>query len=402
MPRFGPGLLVAAAFVGPGTVTTASVAGAEFGFALLWALLFSVLATVLLQEMAARLGLVTGHNLAEVLGTTFTHPAARVAVILPVIAAIAFGNAAFETGNIVGAALALSLLTELPLAIWSLGVGAVAFALLASGVYRVVERTLIVLVAVMSAVFLLTMIIVKPDIPVLLQGLLWPSIPADSLLTIIALIGTTVVPYNLFLHSGVVHEKWKDVPVERAIKECRVDTIASISLGGLVTLAVLTTAATVLFARGVQISSAAAMTQQLEPLLGAGAKYFFAIGLFCAGITSAVTAPLAAAYTVAGLFGWRRDLRNRRFQAVWAVIILIGTLFAVLGTRPVTAIIFAQAANGLLLPVVAVLLLVVMNRGEILGTYRNRSLGNVLGAVLILTVTGLAIAQLSRITGIVG
>jgi len=402
MPRFGPGFLVAAAFVGPGTVTTASVAGAEFGFALLWALLFSVLATILLQEMAARLCLVTGHNLAEILRTTFTHPAARVGVALLVIAAIAFGNAAFETGNIVGASLALSLLTELPLAIWSLGVGAVAFALLASGVYRIVERALIGLVAVMSAVFLLTMLIVKPDIRALFRGLLWPSIPADSLLTIIAVIGTTVVPYNLFLHSSVVREKWKDVPVEQALKECRVDTVASMSLGGLVTLAVVTTAATVLFARGAPIGSAATMAQQLEPLLGAGAKYVFAIGLFCAGITSAVTAPLAAAYTVAGILGWRRGLRDRRFQSVWAAIILVGTLFAVLGTRPVTAIVFAQAANGLLLPVVAVFMLVVMNRRDILGTYRNRWLGNIIGVVIILFVTGLAIIQLSRITGIVG
>jgi len=402
MKRFGPGLLVTAAFIGPGTVTTASVAGARFGFALLWSLLFSVAATIVLQEMAARLGLITRQDLAEALRTTFKRPYMRAAVAVLVVSAIAFGNAAFETGNIIGAALGLAVLTDLPMVLWSLVVAGLAFALLATGVYRIVERVLVALVAVMGLVFLVTVVSIKPDIPALLHGLLWPSVPAGSLLTIIALIGTTVVPYNLFLHSSVAHEKWRGVPAEQALRESRADTFLSISLGGLITLAVVTTAATAFFAGGVEMTSAATMAQQLEPLLGAGAKYFFAAGFLCAGITSAITAPLAAAYATAGILGWPRDLRDRRFQAVWAAIIVTGLVFAVLGTRPVAAIVFAQAANGLLLPIVAVFLLAVMNRADILGEHRNRLTGNILGTVVILTVTGLAAAQLSRIAGIVG
>ncbi len=401
MNRFGPGLLVAAAFIGPGTVTTASVAGAQFGYALLWSLLFSVVATIVVQEMAARLGLVTGRNLAEALRTTFKGRYVRAAVAILVVGAIAVGNAAFEAGNIIGAALGLAVLTEQSMVLWSIIVGLLAFVLLASGVYRVVERALIALVVLMSVVFLATLIIIKPDIQALLLGLLWPSVPTGSLLTIIALIGTTVVPYNLFLHSSVAHEKWRGVPVDRALRECRVDTVLSISLGGLVTLAVVTTAATAFFAGAVKLGGAATMAQQLEPLLGAGAKYFFAVGLLCAGITSAVTAPLAAAYATAGILGWRPDLRDRRFQAVWAAIILIGLFFAVVGTRPVAAIVFAQAANGLLLPIVALFLFIVMNRRDILGEYRNRLAGNLLGAVVILTVTGLAATQLFRVVGFV-
>jgi manganese transport protein len=118
MRRFGPGLLVMAAFIGPGTVTTASKAGAEYGFALLWALLFSVFATLVLQEMAARLGLVTGKGLSEALREHFHNPLFRALAIALVLLAIGFGNAAYESGNITGASLGLAAITPWPTQWW--------------------------------------------------------------------------------------------------------------------------------------------------------------------------------------------------------------------------------------------------------------------------------------------
>ncbi len=403
MRRFGPGLLVTAAFIGPGTITTASVAGAHYGFALLWALVFSVVATLVLQEMAARLGLVTREGLAEALRTTFESRVFSAFAIVLIVSAIAFGNAAFETGNIAGAAMGLEVLTGLSGRVWSLGVGAVAAGLLAVSFYRALERLLIGLVVLMSSVFLVTMIIVKPDVGDMLTGMLVPRVPSGSLLTVVALIGTTVVPYNLFLHSSSVKEKWpKELPVDRALAESRLDTAVAISLGGLITLAVMTTAAASFFARGVEISGAETMARQLEPMLGSAAKYFFAVGLLSAGITSATTAPLAAAYATAGALGWGVDLRDTRFRATWAAILLVGTILAASGIRPVPAIIFAQAANGVLLPVTAIFLLIVMNRSDLLGTYRNGMLANVLGGLVVLTVSGLGLFQLARVLGLVG
>ncbi|NNJ98465.1 MAG: Nramp family divalent metal transporter [Gammaproteobacteria bacterium] len=402
MKRFGPGLLVTAAFIGPGTVTTTSVAGAGFGYALLWTLVFSVVATIVLQEMAARLGLVSGRGLSEALRGSFRHPLARGATAFLVVAAIGLGNAAFETGNITGAALGLAVLSDVPVQAWSLIVGMVAFLLLAVGLYRVVERVLILLVAVMSLVFVLTMVSVVPDLPAMFRGMFRPSLPNGSLLTAIALIGTTVVPYNLFLHASTVHEKWGDVPTRQALAEARADTVLSVSLGGLLTLAVMTTAATAFFATGTDIDSAATMARQLEPLLGEYARYLFAVGLLSAGITSAVTAPLAAAYATAGMLGWPRDLSDRRFQAVWATIIIIGVAFAVSGTSPIAAIVFAQAANGMLLPVVAIFLLIIMNRDDVLGDHRNGWRANILGAAVITVATSLGVFQLLRVAGVVG
>jgi len=401
MRRFGPGLVVTAAFIGPGTVTTASVSGASFGFALLWAVLFSLLATMVLQEMAARLGLVTGHGLSEALRSTFRQPLVRGLVAVLVISAITFGNAAFETGNITGAALGLAALNGGTVALWSILVGVAAFALLATGRYRVVERALIVLVATMGLVFLTTAIMVRPDPAALWQGLV-PQLPQGSALTVIALIGTTVVPYNLFLHSSSVNEKWHGVDTATALRESRADTVLSIGLGGLITMAILATAAAAFFGSGIAVNNAGTMATQLEPLLGAGARYFFAAGLMAAGITSAVTAPLAAAYATAGALGLPRDYHDRRFQAVWAAIIVIGTVLAAVGTKPVAAILFAQAANGLLLPLIAGFLLLVMNRSELLGQWRNRMASNLLGGAVILVVSALGIFQLLRVGGIIG
>jgi manganese transport protein len=398
----GPGLLVAAAFIGPGTVTTASTAGADFGFALLWALVFSVFAAIVLQEMCARLGVVSREGLGEALRTTFDSRAVQILAIVLVVAAITVGNAAFQTGNLTGAALGLRAIFGGGTVLWSTIVGLLAAALLATGSYKAVERVLVWLVVLMAIVFVITAIIVTPDFGDLFAGLV-PRVPSGSVLTVVALIGTTVVPYNFFLHASSVQDKWpEDVPTERAVREATLDTRLSISLGGVVTLAVLTTAAAALFTQGQSVEDAGDMAQQLEPLLGPAAKVFFAVGLLAAGITSSVTAPLAAAYATAGALGWPRDLRDTRFKAVWALIIVIGVALSIVGSSPTQVIVFAQAANGIILPVVAVYLLVVMNRDDLLGEHTNSTLANVVAGFVVLVAVGLGVQTLLSAFGVVG
>ena len=397
MRRFGPGLLVMAAFIGPGTITTASTAGAHYGYTLLWALLFSICATLILQDMAARVGLVTGKGLSQALREQFDNPFFRTLAIGSVILAIGFGNAAYESGNITGASLGLASITPFSTNIWALVVGGTAFALLASGRYIVVERGLIFLVVIMSSVFLLTLFLAPPDWSRLFSGLSRPSLPTGSTLTVIALIGTTVVPYNLFLHSSAVREKWpQGSSVDAAIKESRTDSLLSIGLGGLVTMAIVTTAAVAFFGTNAEFS-AATISQQLEPTLGPAAKYFFALGLLAAGLSSAVTSPLAAAYAVSGAMGWPADMADPRFKRIWMLVLGAGTLVAAFGAKPISAILFAQAANGFLLPVIAIYLMYVMNNKRLLGNYRNRWVSNLLGGLVVVTVTGLGLFKLFQV-----
>jgi len=394
--RFGPGWLVAAAFIGPGTVTTASVAGARFGFDLLWALVFSVIAAMVLQEMSVRLALVTRRGLGESIRHHLRNPLARHLAAGLVVAAIVFGNAAFEVGNVTGAAEGLAMLTGTDAAWWALVVGLGGGGILLLGRYRRLERVLVALVLLMSLSFGVTAVIVRPDLGQIASGLARPRIPEGALLTVVALIGTTVVPYNLFLHASTVQRKWsRDVPLRSALRAARWDSVIAICVGGLVTLAILTTAA-VVFPLGTSIESVAAMSQQLEPLMGGTAQVFFAAGLLAAGLTSAVTAPLAAAYAAGGVLGVQLQPGIGAGRWLALGIIAIGTLFAMFGTKPVAAILFAQAANGIILPLIAVWLFLLVSRRAVMGAHASGYIGSVLGIIVLAIVTVLGGYQLLR------
>lgn len=393
----GPAAIVTAAFIGPGTITTASLAGAKFGYSLIWAMVFSIFATVVLQEMSARLGIVTRKGLGTALREQFTNPIAKYGSIFLVVSAIGIGCAAYETGNILGGALGLEAISGISMNVWGPIMGIGGYLLLKTGNYKFVEKFLIGLVVLMSATFITTAIVVSPDWGQILKGMFVPSVPKGSLFLIMALVGTTVVPYNLFLHSSAVQERWKD---ESGLKESRSDIFLSIILGGLISIAVIITASAAFFGTNIAINNAGDMAKSVEPLLGSWAKYFFAFGLFAAGLSSTITAPLAAAYATAGAMGWKSDFKDKKFEAIWTTVILIGVIFSAIGLKPLSAIIFAQAANGILLPIIAIFLLYAMNNKKRLGKYINTPVSNVLGVIVVLVACGLGVRGILKVLGV--
>ena len=401
--RVGPGFLVTAAFIGPGTIVTASRAGAGYGAALLWAVLFSVIATVVLQNMAARVGLAGRRGLAEAIRDSLQNPLARAAALGLIAVTILIGNAAFQTGNLLGASIGLDLLTGLPKGLLVGIIGGLAGALLMTGTYKTIQNALVALVGLMSVVFLLIAILTAPDLGDLVSGLLVPRIPSGALLTVLALIGTTVVSYNLFLHASATLERWPNAERnDDNLVESRRDTLFSVALGGLITASVVV-AASPLLGQGAEAANAATVAARLEPLLGRAAPLFFGIGLFAAGLTSAITAPLAAAYAAGGAMGWGSDLKSGRFRLLWGFVLLTGMFCGIfLGASPYQIILLAQAGNGIVLPLTLVLLLIVANRRAIMGKYRNSRLANVLGALVVLVISSLSLIQLARILGLAG
>ena len=393
--KIGPGVLVAAAFIGPGTVTVCTLAGAGFGYALLWALLLSVVATIVLQEMAARLGIITRKGLAEAILLALNTPWKKYAVLGLVLGAIVIGNAAYEAGNIGGATLGLQALFGEQYSAWyPIIIGVLAFILLFQGSYKILEKVFITLVLLMSISFILSAIITKPDIVGMLRGLFIPSLPEAGVLTVVGLIGTTVVPYNLFLHASLVREKWQhkaDLPMARR------DTIISIGLGGLISIAITITAVAI---PGKEVSGVLDMARALEPLYGNAARYFMGIGLFAAGVTSAITAPLAAAYVARSCFKWEPGWKDYRFRAVWMLILLIGVVSLSFQVKPIEIIQFAQVTNGLLLPVIAILMLWILNQSNLLGPYTNRRWQNVIAIGIVLLVCLLGLKSISAVLGI--
>ncbi len=394
--RFGPATLVAAAFIGPGTVVTASMAGAGFGYGLLWALLFAIIATLILQEMALRIGVVTGQGLGENLRVVVERPLPRMGFLALVVAAVVIGNSAYQGGNLTGASLGAMALwpdaawvaaleQRFGINPWATILGALAILVLWQGQYRRIERILIALVMLMSLAFLTTFLMSRPDIPALLRGLLLPSVPEGGALTMMALIGTTVVPYALFLHAASARERWagQGHDVDVAMSEARADLYTSVPLGGIVTLAILSTSAAAWFGREDGISGAADLALSLEPVFGQAAVWLMAIGLLAAGLSSAITAPLASAYALTGALGWSTDMKGLPFRATWLSIVLIGVTVASLGLEPIALIVFAQVANGILLPLIAGFLLLAVNHFR-MGEWRNSAVRNAMGAAVLL------------------
>ncbi|GAA0821585.1 Nramp family divalent metal transporter [Colwellia asteriadis] len=405
-PKIGPAVLVTAAFIGPGTVITATMAGANYGFSLLWALVFSVIATIILQEMAARLGVVTQQGLGENIRLACTNPLVKILAVLLVVSAIVVGNAAYQGGNISGASLGLvhvfgqgqwlqgSMLETISL--WPLVIGSVALFILASGSYQFIEKALILLVTVMSIAFLASFMMVPIDWSEFFSGLLIPSLPTGATLTVIALIGTTVVPYNLFLHSASASKKWQNV---EQLGDARKDLYFAIPLGGLISIAIISTAASAFFGQQIEITNAADIAPALAPVFGEHAGIFIAVGLFAAGISSAVTAPLAAAFALSGILNLNKEISSLQFKSIWFVILLLGVLIASIGYRPIEVIWVAQVANGVLLPLISLFLLWMMNSAT-LGQHKNTKRQNLLGLLVVLVTLLLSARSLMSAFGL--
>lgn len=401
--RPGPAMLVTAAFIGPGTVTAASVAGANFGYALLWALAFATLATILLQSFVTRITLVTGQGLGQIILASFASKAARVATIILLFSALLVGNAAYEAGNISGAALGLAELTGpilsdnpiSPLSPTNI-MGLFILALLAIGKIDRITQFLIFLVVIMSLSFLAIFFISQPDFAALLAGLV-PSIPSDGVFTAMALIGTTIVPYNLFLHASNVQKKWN---IEQ-LEEAKTESVISIGIGGLVSIAILASAANIFFVNNLQITSLTDMAVQVEPLFGSFANQALAMGLLAAGLTSALTAPLATAYIITEIWHSDNDAQhNKRFKTIAAIIVIIGMMVSMFQIKPLEIILFAQVANGLLLPFVAIFLVRISANRNIMGKYCNNRTQNIAAILILLVSFALGLRLILRASGV--
>lgn len=381
--------IIPAAFIGPGTVTTCSKAGASFGLALLWALTFSIVATMVLQEAAARITIASGKTLGQLIGLRYSGRSARWLKVF-LFGAVALGCTAYQAGNLLGAVSGLQLVSSTPPKYWLAALGLVAALLLWTGSIRIITGALAVIVFLMGVAFVVVGAQAPVTAPALAKSLVVPSFPEGSGLLIIGLIGTTVVPYNLFLGSGLSKGQ--------QVGEMRKSLLPAILIGGLISLAIVLT--------GAQVSgefSFAALATTLENGLGHWADDLFGFGLFAAGISSAITAPFAAAITGQAIFGNDEEswsTKSRNFRLVWAVVLAAGLLFGLTGVQPIPAIIAAQAANGFLLPIVAIFLWMVVNDRKLLPRqYLNSRAANVLMAVVVLIVSGLGGYNLWKVIG---
>ncbi|MGW8121863.1 Nramp family divalent metal transporter [Roseivirga echinicomitans] len=350
-------MVIAAAFIGPGTVTTAAAAGAGYGYSLLWALVFSIFACIILQESAARITIASGLTLGEAIKNRFKSNK----VALSIGVAIFLGCAAYEAGNILGAISGVSLIfAGIEPSVFTLIIVAVSTLVLWSGKTKTVANIMGFVVAIMGIAFLIAGLSTTIDWPILIKGAFVPSFPEGSILITLGLVGTTIVPYNIFLGSGLAKGQ--------SLKFMRFGLVLAILIGGLISTAILLAGTSVTDGFSFEKLSSVLRNEH-----GVWMSYTFAIGLFAAGFTSSITAPLAAAITLKSVAktekGW--EAQGKNYRLAWGSVLLTGLVFGMTGIKPIPVIILAQAANGLILPIIAIFLWLICNNQRYLKTHIN-------------------------------
>ena len=380
--------IISAAFIGPGTVTTATKAGADFQFQLLWALLFATFACLILQEASARSTIYSGMNLGQSIKHHYAGKKAQIPVLILIVGAIILGCAAYETGNILGSVEGLSLVFPHLDKRWIVGaIAAVAGLALSLKSLRSMANFMGSFVFIMGITFITTAAFAQPPIDEVMHGLLVPSLPETSGagLLVLGLVGTTVVPYDLFLGSNVVQK-------DTTIKDMRIGISVAVILGGFISMAILAVGTEM--TRGLSPEaiknlpfSYKLLSDTLALGIGQWAVYIFGFGMFAAGFTSAITAPLSSALTANSIFNKDVEIKKDgdaagstgRFKWIAYAVLTIGVVLGFLQISPVPAIIAAQAFNGLILPFVSMFLFMVVNDASIMGKcHLNSWVSNVL------------------------
>lgn len=362
--------IISAAFIGPGTVTTAAKAGASHGLDLLWALTFSIIGTVVLQEAAARLSIVSGKNIGEILSSG---KGRKWGQLILIFLAVAFGCAAYQAGNMLGAVAGLQLFSSIGSKVGTLIIFIIGFSLLLTSNYKLIASILGGVVAIMGFAFIY--VAFQTDVSALefTSQMLIPSFPEGGNLLLIGLIGTTMVPYNIFLGKGISHGQ--------ELKQMRFGLIIAIIIGGLISMSIMVV--------GSEVSGTFSFDNLAATIGAKGGSFLellFGVGLMAAGLSSSITSPLAAAVTAKSTFNDSRGLWDEkavRFKAVWMSVMAIGLLMGMLNLKVIPVIIAAQAINGFLLPVIACYLLLIVNRSDLMGRHKNGLALNLLSLLII-------------------
>lgn len=383
LKNIGPGAIITAAFIGPGTVTTCIKAGYETGYSLLGVMFLAIIVAIFIQIFAAKVGIITQCGISKNIKKNINSGIKRKVYIFLIAIVIFVGNSAFEVGNITGAVIGLTGITENNYIIPKVMViSIIVFVLLWKGKYERIELALGIAVILMALCFIIAAILVRPDINQIIKELLEFKLLQSNTVIIGALIGTTVGPYSIFLHSETAAERWH---TPNDLKYMIFDTIISIGVGGIISCCIIIVAATT--AKDLQITELTIgnFALALSTPIGKGGQLIFYIGLIAAGITSAITAPLAAAYVISGLYFLKEtDKQCWKFRIVWFMVLCIGSIISiVLGNSPAELILVAQLANAVILPFIMIFLFDCLNDNK-MKQYKNNILANFVLCILIL------------------
>jgi Mn2+/Fe2+ NRAMP family transporter len=388
----GPGLVAAAAGNDAGGIATLSTVGATYGYSLLWALILITISLVVVQEMCARLGAVTGKGLADLIREEF---GVRWTAFAMVVLLVANGGTTIAEFAGISAALGLFGVPKW-LAVPAMAV--IVWLIVVRLSYRVAEKVFLSMSAVFI-VYLVSAVLTHPDWATAARQTIVPHLQADSayIIMVISLVGTTITPYmQLYLQSAVVDKgvTTEDYPRERA------DVVIGAILSDIVSAAIIITCAATLHPHGIAVDTAADAAQALRPLVGPAATALFGVGLFGASMLAASILPLSTSYAVSEAFGFERGISRSFGEApiffgLYTAMIVIGAAVVLLPVDPIGVILLSQLIDGILLPVVLVFILLLINNRGVMGKYTNTAAFNVIAwatAVALIALTAVLLA----------
>ncbi|WP_456269281.1 Nramp family divalent metal transporter [Kushneria sp. AK178] len=397
----GPGAMVAACILGPGSITTLSVAGAEYGFVLLWAVMAASVVAFCFQRPVIRFTLATGMSAMEGIRQRMGR---KWAVTL--YAALLLGAVAFQAGNFTGAALALNfLLPSIPILAWVALLALGALIMCWVGVYRLLENINRAIIVLIVLSFVLTLALAGPNPGEVAATGFSFRVPEGNYWLILALIATTLPPNTVMGLSAFIKRKYEGdttTPMDKRLALSRFDHTTNVVITGVVMVAILLCSAAAIHPLGTGVSGAADMAGQLTPVLGQYAGVLFSLGLWAAGFSSglfniAVQPPLLGEAT--GRNESARSTRNRGVMLLAALAPV--AIVALFGSTPIELILTAQAINGLLLPAIVGSIWVLCNQRTLLGTLANTFRQNLIYGAVMLIVCLLALRVFLGMLGVI-
>lgn len=396
----GPGVISGGADNDPAGIATYSVVGASAGFSQNWLLFLATPMLIVVQQMSAKVANVTKTDLATVLRTTFGPRVATPAVLLMVVA-----NVITMGADLLAMAAAMELLTGVKFTYWVVPLVAVMAGVIIFLDYKLVSRYLLWLVAFLGA-YIVAAVLARPDWGHVLRSTVAPRITLgpDYMLAAVAMLGTTVTPYLFFWQtSGEVEEKRGVQRLSRSNLDIAIGMIWS----NFTAFFIIVAAGAVLYSRHAEIKTAADAARALEPIAGHYATQIFAIGIIGAGLLAIPVLAASAAFGVAGLAGWRRGLGRHpknapQFYVVIGVAFLIAMELAISSVDPIKALFYSQVIDGLIAPVLIVLMLMVTSSRKLMGDFANGITTKAFGwaAVAVMVVMDLALIYQVAVKGL--
>jgi len=367
----GPGLLVTVGFIDPGNWASNLAAGARFGYSLLWMVTFSTVMLIILQHNVAHLGIATGLCLSEAASTYLNPKWSKVILGSAMLASVSTSLA-----EILGGAIALNMLFQIPIKAGALLVLAFVIIMLLTNSYRLIEKWIIAFVSIIGLSFIYELSLVNINWGEASLSWITPRFPEGSMLIIMSVLGAVVMPHNLFLHSEVIQSRQWNLKDDQVIKKQldyeMFDTLISMIIGWAINSAMILLAASTFFQTRTEVTELPQAHEMLKPLLGNQAAVIFAIALLFAGVASTITSGMAAGSIFAGFYKEPYDVKDNHSRLGILISLLVATGIIFLISNPFNGLILSQTFLSIQLPITVFLQVYLTSSERVMGKYKNK------------------------------